>query len=275
MGASGSASNSNSISRSDAASAALSQSFNNSASSSFNNSMNQASSFGRNDASSNSFVDASQQPYLDATRAAGMGMLGQGSGDIAMGQAQNQGMLDQAMAQNMALMDPSQQIASQSASLQSGLGDLFRNEINPAIEGNALMAGGLGGGRQGVAQGVAAGQLGNTYASAMGDITARANAQSQGAVNSMAGLGQANLANRGALASFNMGQLGDYAGILGGPTVLNQSQSTGRTGSSSYGRSNAGSSSRSNAGSRSVAESYSQQRSKSGSQSASFGFKWM
>lgn len=66
------------------------------------------------------------------------------------------------------------QADAQMASLKSGLGAMFRDEINPAIKGNALGAGGFGGGRQGVAQGVAAGQLADTYAASHGDIMASA-----------------------------------------------------------------------------------------------------
>ncbi|MCP4823969.1 MAG: hypothetical protein GY892_07600 [Shimia sp.] len=245
----------------------MSDSANAARSNSFNNSMNMGSSFGVNSGSMSSFVDQSQQPYLDAVRGMGLGMIGQGSENVAQGQGQNQAMLNQALIQNQALMDPNAQIAAQTSSLQSGLGDLFRNEINPAIQSNAMMAGGLGGGRQGVAQGVAAGELSDTYASAVGDIVARANAQAQGAVNSAPGLGQANLANRGAAAGYNMNQLGQFSSILGGPTVLQQSQQMGRQGSSSFGTSRAGS--------QSIAEGYTKSRAQSKSKESSFNFSWM
>ncbi len=259
MSAGGSSGTSSSTSMSDAASRALGTSF--------NNSINTGSSFGVNSGSMSSFVDQAQQPYLDAVRGMGLGMVGQGSGNVEAGQGQNQAMLDQAIAANNQLMDPRAQIAAQTASLQSGLGDLFRNEINPAIESNSMLSGSLGGGRQGVAQGVATGQLGNAFTSALGDITARANAQSQGAINSAGALGQANLANRGALAGYDMAQLGEFANILGGPTVLSQSQQYGRQGSSNYGQSNAGS--------RNVAESYTKSRASSQSKESKFNFGWM
>ena len=121
------------------------------------------------------------------------------------------------------LTDPQAQIDAQSASLQSGLGQLFREQINPAIESNAISAGGLGGGRQGVAQGVATGQLANAFTQGYGDIVSRANQQSLTAGAMLPGMGQAMTDN--ALAP-QMGQfepLAMLAQILGSPTVLTKS----------------------------------------------------
>jgi hypothetical protein len=122
----------------------------------------------------------------------------------------------------LGLTDAGGQIAAQEASLKSGLGSLFRDEINPAISTGALGAGGYGGGRQGVAQGVAAGQLGNSYTQGLGDITARANQQAGAAsqaLGPMAGL-MGGVANMGQTAGQAM--LANLSNILGGPTVLQQ-----------------------------------------------------
>lgn len=86
------------------------------------------------------------------------------------------------------LMDSRGQIAAQSASLKSGLGELFSEEINPALKGNAIAAGGFGGGRQGVAQGQAAGELMDSYTQGLGDITAGANAQAAAAAQGYSGI---------------------------------------------------------------------------------------
>jgi hypothetical protein len=138
----------------------------------------------------------------------------------------------------LGLTDAGGQIAAQEASLKSGLGSLFRDEINPAISSGALGAGGYGGGRQGVAQGVAAGQLGNSYTQGLGDITARANAQSGQAASMlgpMAGL-MGGVANMGQTAGQAM--LANLSNILGGPTVLQQhsQSSTGKDESFGFGK---------------------------------------
>jgi len=189
--------------------------------------------------SSNSFIDPTQAGFLG-------NMWGQAQGITdpnAVGQAasnaagMNSPFLQGAMNTMSGLMDPQGQIAAQSASLQSGLGDLFRNEINPAIQSNAVAMGGLGGGRQGVAEGVATGQLANAYTQGLGDITARANAQAGASAAMMPGLTEANMGNTMA------GQLGGYAPlqqlaqILGNPAILQemQSKSKGKTESFNFG----------------------------------------
>jgi hypothetical protein len=133
--------------------------------------------------------------------------------------------LQQGFNSLLGLTDATGQIAAQEASLKSGLGSLFRDEINPAISSGALGAGGYGGGRQGVAQGVAAGQLGNSYTQGLGDITARANAQAGQAATQlgpMAGL-MGGVANMGQTAGQAM--LANLSNILGDPKVLQKSSS--------------------------------------------------
>jgi len=184
----------------------------------------------RQDQSSRSFIDPTQAGFLG-----NMWQQAQGIADPnAVGQAaqntagMNSPFLQSAMNTTNQLMDPRAQIATQSASLQSGLGDLFQNEINPAIKSNAVGMGGLGGGRQGVAQGVATGQLANAYTQGLGDITARANAQAGSAASMMPGLTDAMMNNTMA------GQLGGYAPlqqlaqILGNPAILQEMESKSR-----------------------------------------------
>src|SRR5678816_4539384 len=52
----------------------------------------------------------------------------------------------------------------QIAGLKADLGDLFTDELNPAITSHAVAGGTLGGGRQGVAQGIAMGDIAKQFA---------------------------------------------------------------------------------------------------------------
>ena len=126
------------------------------------------------------------------------------------------------------LGDPSGQIAAQTASLQSGLGDLFSNEINPALRGGAIGAGGLGSSRAGLAQGAAAGQIGDAFTRGLGDIHARANqgalAANTAGIGSLGGLYDLGMARQNAAWA----PLMQAGGILGGPSVLTQGSSFGR-----------------------------------------------
>lgn len=168
-------------------------------------------------------------------------------------------------------MNPTRQIQAQGRSLQSGLGEMFREELNPAIRGNAIAAGGFGGGRQGVAQGQAVGELADAYTQGLGDITANANAQALGASQGYAGIldslrqralqatgaagdirtaGQTNQLNAAQLipqvgaarqgfgtagTQSMMDALQQLAQIYGNPTILSQAQSGGKSGGWSFG----------------------------------------
>jgi hypothetical protein len=122
---------------------------------------------------------------------------------------------------------------SQISALGSDLGTFLTENVNPILTGNAVAAGQLGGGRQGVAQGQAikgslkefAAQAANLRAA---DITARDQAatslidlQQKGSATALQALPQ--------LASLGSGvsALDPYLAasqVLGGPTVLTQSQ---------------------------------------------------
>ena len=126
---------------------------------------------------------------------------------------------------------------AQLEALQSGLGDLFSEELNPAITGRAVAAGQLGGGRQGVAQGQAAKAIASQYAQGASSIIASDQAQRDQAAAQLASLQQGGAAaGLSALPGLmGIGQAGSMAGlapyealagILGGPTVLTQGQSS-------------------------------------------------
>jgi len=222
----------------------------NAASQSFGSSFNLGSSQG------GSFIDPTQQPFRSNLFSQAFGMGDAGAQAELTGQAagQNQAALSAGLQNLTAQMNPQAQIAAQTKALSSGLGAMFRDEINPTLEGNAIMAGGFGGGRQGVAQGVATGKLGEAFTQGLGDIMARANQQSLSASSQIPGLAQANLGNAGAAQNAGLGILERLGGILGNPAILSQqsSQSTGG----------------------SVNKSQSLAKSSGSSKSGSFGFKW-
>lgn len=132
--------------------------------------------------------------------------------------------LQSALWGTSSLANPQAQIAAQSASLQSGLGQLFREEINPAITSRAIAAGGLGGGRQGVAQGVAAGQLGQAYTQGLGDIVANANRTALGAASATPALADARFRAGIQTAGGGLDQLARLAAILGSPAILSSAE---------------------------------------------------
>ncbi|MEO8467974.1 MAG: hypothetical protein ABI640_21860 [Gammaproteobacteria bacterium] len=132
----------------------------------------------------------------------------------------------------------------QLGALSSGLGDLFRNQLNPAITGNAVSVGGLGGSRQGVAQGVAAGQIAQQYQQGAASIYASDQAQRDAAAgtlingkNQAAGVGIQGIQSQLGVAQAGLGApLSPYtqlAGILGPATTLTTAGSTDSASSSS------------------------------------------
>ena len=267
MSAGGGQSSSSSTSAADALSQMFSQGFSNTNASGFNN----ASSFGTSGGTSSTFVDPSQQPFQAFLRNAGQQQVGVGAGAVGAAASTGAGNINAAQRANRRLLDPSRQIRAQTDSLRSGLGRLFSDEINPAIENAAIASGGFGGGRQGVAQGVAAGQLGDAFTQGLGDITARANAQAQVAIGAAPGLAQAGVGAAAAPSQFGFDQLGQFAGLVGAPTILSTGETFGTTGSTSSG----GSTSVSRAANLSQAISQSRQRASGQSSSYDFNFGWV
>ena len=191
--------------------------------------MNQSKQSSSQGSESTQSIFGGQVPFLEnlwstaSNTAMSMGNPFQG----AMDQAQP--FIDQAGAALGGLADPTAQIAAQEASLSAGLGNLFRNEINPAIESNNIAAGGLGGGRQGVAQDVATGQLANAYTEGLGQITANANQQAGMAGQALGNLGQLTfgMGSQGAMGALTPLQM--LSQIIGSPTVLGNSTSWGNS----------------------------------------------
>jgi hypothetical protein len=128
-------------------------------------------------------------------------------------------------------------LGEQISALGDDLGQFFREELDPAITSQAVAGGQLGGGRQGVAQGRAIAETAQQFsrgATALraADIGARDQAAQQlmAQKTSAAGVGLSalpsllGLRQQGSLAALAPYQA--LAGILGGPTVLQNSQST-------------------------------------------------
>jgi hypothetical protein len=214
-------------------------------SSSNNNSQSEQNAFGtafnQGTSTGGTFIDPTQAPFRSSLfdQAFRFGDAGGAAGDAGRAGAENQTALTGALNAASAQTNAEAQIAAQSKALQSGLAAMCRDDINPALKGHAIMAGGFGGGRQGVAQGVAAGKLGEAFTQGLGDITARANSQSLQAANLIPSLAQANLVNTQAPQNAGLSILERLGGILGNPAILakNQSQSTGGSVNTSTGKS--------------------------------------
>lgn len=210
-----------------------STSFGNNQSTSFGN--NQSTSFGQNQSTSGSYIDPTQGGFLNSLWNSASEYANPGNTDARAQEILGQVMpgMQSTFASLQGMTDPSAMITQQANALSTGLGNLFRNEINPAIVGGAIASGGFGGGRQGVAQGVASGQIADSFTSGLADITSAANNQAMSAANAMSSLGS-DMFNLGT-ATPGMDVLTQLSGILGGPTVLQNSQSSGTTGSQATG----------------------------------------
>lgn len=126
-------------------------------------------------------------------------------------------------------------LEEQISALREDTGRLFSEQLNPAITSRAVAGGTLGGGRQGVAQGLAIDAAAREFtrgATALrsediGRRDAAATAVMQGSLQSAStGLGALpgllDLVDRG--VNSELGIYGQVSSILGGPTVLSQSQ---------------------------------------------------
>lgn len=148
------------------------------------------------------------------------------------------------------LSGPDEALQAQIATMREQMGQLFNEQINPAITSDAVRSGTLGGGRQGVAQGVASSGLMREFGAGVSGLMAQSQAardslavegRRAGAAESQIGLGSLSsllgLAESREGASFLPESL--LARILGSPTVLGESQSTassqGKSKSSSAG----------------------------------------
>lgn len=127
-------------------------------------------------------------------------------------------------------------LGEQITNLGEDIGAFFREQVLPGITSEAVAGGGLGGGRQGVAEGIAAQSAGREFQRGAttlraADITARDSAaavlgeQRIGA----AGTGLAQLGSLAGIADFGFGAnlqpFERLSALLGGPTVLGESES--------------------------------------------------
>jgi hypothetical protein len=128
-------------------------------------------------------------------------------------------------------------LEEQVSMLGEDLGSFFREELNPAIESRAIQGGTFGGGRQGVAQGRAAGDVAKEFSrgatelrsgdltrrdAAARDLMAGRTSAAGTALQSLPGL--FGIAQGGALSELAPYQM--LAEIMGGPTVLGESESS-------------------------------------------------
>lgn len=121
--------------------------------------------------------------------------------------------------------------------LREDAGKLFSEELNPAITSRAVAGGTLGGGRQGVAQGMAMETAADQFmrgsvALRSNDMAMRDQAAATVAENSLAGAATGLGALPGLLELMRSGVtseldiFGSLSNIMGGPTVLSDSQAT-------------------------------------------------
>lgn len=177
--------------------------------------------------------------------------------------------------------------AAQLGVLQEDIGQLFREELNPAITSEAVGAGQLGGGRQGVAQGRAVDAAAEAFTKGAVDIRTANQAQLdqlaagvaqqniQGAQIGLAGLpGLAGVAAQGFEAQFRGDEF--LASILGNQQVLTQADNESRGTSfdlaQNFARAFSDSFGRSQASNESGSQSTSRTESTSESRSAGIGF---
>lgn len=186
-------------------------------------------------------ADVLQRLYGDALTAAGGANTGLFKGQAAELYAGGVGFLDQLGVGagedylSSRLTDTSARDAQLDV-LGTRMGELFREELNPAITAKHVAGGTLGGGRQGVAQAQAIGRVQREFAAGASDIIGRDQAaKDAAAVQLMSGKTAAASAGLNALpgmlslAQAGLGaDLSPYAAlasIIGGPTVLTQSGS--------------------------------------------------
>lgn len=121
--------------------------------------------------------------------------------------------------------------------LQTRMGTLFNEELNPAITARHVAGGTLGGSRQGVAQAQAVGRVQREFAAGASDIISRDQAaKDAAAVQLMTGKTAAASAGLNALPGMlslaqaglgaEMSPYAALASIVGGPTVLSESGSS-------------------------------------------------
>jgi hypothetical protein len=177
--------------------------------------------------------------------AGGLGAMG----DLAAGNTQGQ----QLMAQQASGSSPV--LGAQIGQLGQDLSKFFSQSLMPGIQGEAVAVNAMGNPRQGIAQGLAAQGVTDAFGRGVTDLRTADYQNQLGAAQALTqsqGMGAQGLSNLG-LGSMGLGQQGygqgmaslsglyglgmspfsaqwsplqNLAGIIGGPTVLGQSQST-------------------------------------------------
>lgn len=142
---------------------------------------------------------------------------------------------------------PNEALQANLGALQESLGRLFREELNPAIAGEAVSGGTLGGGRQGVAQGAAARGIAEQFTQGAASLIGQDQEQRDEAAATLgtllqegAGLGLDSLPGLlavGLEGEANLAPLEALSRILGGPTVLTEASDFSRSFSDSIGES--------------------------------------
>jgi len=182
-------------------------------------SQSQSLSGGFSGGQSQSFVDQQQQPFLQDLRSQGQAFTAQQQAPGSATQ-QNIGAANQAF-QNFLTPQQNPFLQGQIQQGQQQIAENFTENLLPQIGGAAAAVGQRGGGRQGVAEGVALRDASRQSSDFAQNLLS---ADFQGQQNRALGaLGQANQVNQLAFQP-----LQNLQQIIGGPTVLNQSQNFAR-----------------------------------------------
>ncbi|MGB0662073.1 MAG: hypothetical protein ACPGNV_18100 [Mangrovicoccus sp.] len=148
--------------------------------------------------------------------------------------AQTSAPLAQTVSNLSGLTDIEGTVQAQANSLKTGLGNLFSQEINPAIESGAVLAGAAGSGRQGVAQGMAAGQIADAYAEGLGDIYSSARSSAVSGALAQGQLADSIYTQGRDAQTAGLDRLATLAQVIGSPSILSKTKSTTKNSSSGF-----------------------------------------
>lgn len=229
---------------------------------SVSNSFNQGMGENFTQSGSSTFVDPSQSPFRDQ-----LFKNAQAAYDgFTMPQQGQQ--YDTLIDNYWQAANPAATVEARLEGLQSGLFDQFQTGLN-TIGAEASSAGAYGGGRHAIREAELGGELGKAYTQGYGDIMAQATEQ---ALTANAGFGAALDAQRAGALQSQFGGLQALQGLLGAPTILSQSGSTGYGYDTSTGGSSSLSASEGGSSSRSFGEQLAQMQSMGTGREQKFGF---
>ena len=195
----------------------------------------------RSESQNSTYVDPVQQNYLRGLYRQGQGIVNQQldpnaqQGFALQDQLYGQGQQAQGNLLQAGNVNNNPVLGGQIDQLSTQLNRNFNEQINPTITGEAINAGGLGGGRQGVAQGIAA--RGTQEAIAQGTSALQSNAYNQSLQANQSAVGNLGQLFQTGTSGFanQFAPLQQQAGILGRPTVLGQGTSSSKTSAGSGG----------------------------------------